>query len=410
MTSIIVAALLVLTATDDSDTAGLITRLASGDFAVREAASVAIEAKGRDALAAIHTAISNAGDPEVRERAVKLLAKIESNVLTRPTLVTLDIRNQKVGEALSSLGQQYNFRIIVGDDDLQENLQRIVMTRPNRPIPLLAAINWLCVAGGLDFGDRDKDDSEFVRGGVPPSTALTLRQAGASGPESSFGPFQVKIQTIRYSLERTIYLERTNVKDDERSLDESLSVLLQVIAEPRLLLRPIGEARITEAVDDQGVSLLRPSSPDWPGRYTGRLEPFFNFELKLKPPSHKSRMIKRLRGVLPVYVAELLPEPVAIQLAGSNGKSFDGPDITLMLERAREMSTTLPPSPSWFGRSLAISTSSIDRRNQDGRRLSQSFRCYCVNSFWSTRRGISRRTIRVGSIKKGQRRQWSRSP
>ena len=52
----------------------------------------------------------------------------------------------------------------------------------------------------------------------------------------------------------------------------------------------------------------------------------------LKPRSRPGGTIKRLRGVIPVQVAELNPEPTAVVLAGSQGKSFDGPDAVLTIQ------------------------------------------------------------------------------
>jgi hypothetical protein len=61
-------------------------------------------------------------DAEVRARAAKLLAKIEHDVLTRPTLVTLDVRDQTIGDAIKMLGEKNHFELSGELDDVREKL------------------------------------------------------------------------------------------------------------------------------------------------------------------------------------------------------------------------------------------------------------------------------------------------
>ncbi len=333
MKTVTILAMLVLAATDDPETTALIARLGSARGADREAASAALEAKGRAVLPALRKASRESRDAEVRDRAAKLLSQIEHDVLTHPTMVTLDVRNQAVGDAIKVLGEKNHFDLVGDLDAVRENLLRRITLREDKPIPLLMALDRLCAAGRMRFGYgyySDLAPDSFSR-----SCPLIFMAAGVSGPSSDFGPFRVKIHTVGYTLQRTRLLEREAGQGEGRVVDERLSLELQVLAEPRLLLKPAGGATILEAVDDLGRSLIVPIRPGEEPAFRGFPDPIFDLEIKLKPQSRTNALIKRLRGLIPVRVVELMPEPITVPLAGSQGKSFDGPDMTLVLQSAQ---------------------------------------------------------------------------
>ena len=99
------------------------------------------------------------------------------------------------------------------------------------------------------------------------------------------------------------------------------------------MLKPNGEPTVVVATDDQGESLIRPPGPAedrMPS--TDNPDPIFNIQVSLKPRSRQGGTIKRLRGLIPVQIAELRPEPITVPIAGSLGKSFDGAEGTLTVK------------------------------------------------------------------------------
>jgi hypothetical protein len=338
MKTLLAVALLGLSAIGDSETSVLIARLGSPQFADREAAASALEAKGRTALRPLRTASHEAGAAAVRTGASKLVAKIEHDLLTRPTLVTLDVRDQSLGETIKSLGDRNNFGLVGDLDEVRERLLHKVTFHEEKPIPLLTALDRLSAAGGMRFGYGV--DTPFAPPRFWLSNPLTFAPAGVSGPVSDSGPFRVKVLSVNYTLQRTTNLEREQDQGDGHFVDERLTLWLQVIAEPRIMLKPNGEPTIAVATDDQGESLICP-----PGLGEDRMpstdnpDPIFNIQVSLKPRSRHGGTIKRLRGLIPVQIAELRPEPITVPIAGSQGKSFDGPEGTLTV-KSIELSPT----------------------------------------------------------------------
>jgi hypothetical protein len=331
MTTSLTLALLLITAADGPEISTSIARLGSPRAAERHAAAAALEAAGRAALPALRAASRESRDAEVRSRAAKLLAKVEHDILTRPTMVTLDVRDRTVGEAIQALGETNHFDLSGDLDTVRENLLRKISLREEKPVPLLTALDRLCATGGLRFGYGV--DSPFA----PPkyffSNPLAFTTAGTPGPASDSGPFRVQIVSVGYTLQRSRFLDRQAGQDDERFLDERSWLLLRVMAEPRLMLRSAGDAKVSEANDDRGVSLILPPDPNEErGPNTDAPDAIFDIRIDLKPQRRDGGAIKRLRGSIPIHIVELRPEPITLTLAGSQGKSFDGPDATLTVQ------------------------------------------------------------------------------
>jgi len=86
----------------DLDPSALVARLGSPRYADRRGASDDLEKLGRRAVEALRAARST-DDAEVRSRAEMLLDKIETDLLTRPTMVTLDGRGRPLVEVVRDL-------------------------------------------------------------------------------------------------------------------------------------------------------------------------------------------------------------------------------------------------------------------------------------------------------------------
>jgi hypothetical protein len=117
-------------------------------------------------------------------------------------------------------------------------------------------------------------------------------------------------------------------------------VELQVTPEPRILVAQNGAMRLTEAVDDRDQSMLfippvglvpapRPMS-GW-GPMVGLGSPAIHMRVDLKYPAQPGRLIKRLKGTVPVIVAARKEDPLVVPLADAKGKTFRNSEMSLVV-------------------------------------------------------------------------------
>src|SRR5262249_10578840 len=98
------------------DAEALIARLGSSRYAEREEAAAALAKIGRDALPALKKAVDSR-DPEVRARASALIDRIDSELLTRPTRVTLDFQDRPLDEIARALSERCGVAILLEPED-----------------------------------------------------------------------------------------------------------------------------------------------------------------------------------------------------------------------------------------------------------------------------------------------------
>jgi hypothetical protein len=334
------AALLLLTLGQvrDEHISGLITQLGSAQFTERTAAATALESIGRAALPALCNASHNSNDAEIRGTASKLLAKIERSLLTSATMVKLDIRDQAFGEAIKALGEKNHFELVGDLDSLNERLMHKITLRTDKAVPLLTALDRLCAAGQI----RPDTDNGFPLAVSRSRNWLWFAPAGVSGPTYDSGPFRIKILQIGYSLERTKFLDRQARQKDEQVNIEQTQISLKLIAEPRLILKQGDAPEILEVVDRQNRSLIPAPGNAFPFGESYQPGSELRFSINLKPQQLPGGAIKRLRGRILVEVGELKPKPLAVPLADSQGKSFDGPDARVTFQTLQLDPTKLP--------------------------------------------------------------------
>ena len=96
------------------------------------------------------------------------------------------------------------------------------------------------------------------------------------------------------------------------------------LVEPRMLISRIGQAVVTEAVDDRGQSLLPGDKPHVQPSASGSIpaQACTFIRLTLKHPERAGKTIKRLRISLPVEVVARKLDPLVITLGHARGKTF----------------------------------------------------------------------------------------
>jgi hypothetical protein len=140
MRSVLVFGLIALHVVDDPDPAELLTQLGSPRYADREAAGEALVKSGRAALPALAKACES-GDPEVRQRALTIVAQIEAREVFDATRIRLDIRDRPLAEAANAIATASGMRLKPGVSErnpLGDSTwpERRVTLEAGEPVPL----------------------------------------------------------------------------------------------------------------------------------------------------------------------------------------------------------------------------------------------------------------------------------
>jgi len=369
------AALLGLAGGPDADPSALVERLGSPRFADREHAAAALQALGPDALAALRAG-RRARDAEVRARVATLLDLIESSLMVRPTVVTLDFRHRPLVAVARELGARARVRRVL--PPLNANLwkdDRVTLAEPG-PVTFWSAIDKLCGAARLQ---HDPNNHWPQPGGPLPALNLTRGNPGGV-PAFSSGPFRVHLVGLNHS--RFINFNNANgfapapapvpappggngrgarpaaavAPRADGVVTDNFTIQLQVMAEPRLLIGQGGPLRFTEALDSRGQSLLPPASGEgngdgrmayYNGAFNAGVAQSLQLNAQLRYPEPHGERIKLIRGVIPLAVATRKPDPLVVPLEGAAGKTFRTDEVTLIVHE-------LKPDPNGQGTMIDV--------------------------------------------------------
>ncbi len=158
-------------------------------------------------------------------------------------------------------------------------------------------------------------------------TSVAIFRGYSTGPVSDHGPFRFQLDQISFQGRgRQLHLRPENAEEfvpNPVKEDAGSSYIdVRVAVEPRMLLKNAGKLKDLTAEDDLGQSLI-PADP---------FSPQDDFEFEFTPAAYTlariplardkkgGRRIKILRGVAPVAVGGLRPEPIAIPLADARGR------------------------------------------------------------------------------------------
>lgn len=129
----------------------LITRLGSGDFREREAASAALKGAGPGAIPALRAA-AKSDDPEVRERAAAVLFRLQrtanSVALLAPKKVAVAYHDVPLGTAVDDLSRRTGVKLALDPGRIADPLRRV--TCATDELPVWEAIERFCAAAGLE--------------------------------------------------------------------------------------------------------------------------------------------------------------------------------------------------------------------------------------------------------------------
>ena len=296
----------------------LVERLGSPRYSEREAASVELEKLGASALPVLRSARLDS-DPEVKSRAEMVMDSIERSMLTRPSQITLPVGRPNLAEILDAISQAEGVPIDLDDNRAARVRSLDIPDRtPQRFWPLMDRLSLIPrYEFDADFGRR-----RFWR--VP-----SLKFVTKNGPNpdiSDSGPFRILARPLSLGYEpqpldgnfRAPGIGRLPRVD--RQLD--LVLPLEVLSEPRLTLRASGPVRVIEAIDDLDQDLATTArggeDPSGDLALRDRAISILPLQIRMNAPSRSGKVLKRVKGLIPVEVEARKLEPTAIPLSVSS--------------------------------------------------------------------------------------------
>jgi len=352
-------AYVALAALAGSDPTSLVRKLGAPKYADRQAASSEIERLGADALSALRSARTSE-DAEVRSRATTLLARIENDLMVRPTMVSLDFRDVPLSRAIAVLAERGQAGLSLAPSSRAAGDRRITLV-DSEPVPFWDALGRLSRAGGVELSGSPPMIG-FGAGGAR-SIPLTLigTPAGARpAPASISGPYRVTLLSLTHHKERIFAGGTANTGMIRVPADEIMRIQqaglglasgggpdqffasIQILAEPRMNVVMNGLPRVVEAVDDRGNSLIAAVPANNPfmhnsgySQFSDPGGPLLQTNLPLHFPDRAGRTIKRLRGVVPLTVTARKDDPLTILLADAKGKTYHAADVRITVNDVR---------------------------------------------------------------------------
>jgi hypothetical protein len=328
----------------DLDPAVLVVKLGSADPSDRAAATESLRVLGRKALPNLQEAMK-ADDNTLRERAAAVWETIERELMTRPSMVRLESHRRSTESVLQDLETQTGLRF---QPDGASFRPKPGSLKEEAPISIWLALDRL--------GFRAIDHWNLGDGKFP---VLNLLYDPVYAFNSISGPFRMSLLGLHWHRDRQLirgpwvridrFGQRIKVPSEELK-GETVTYYgrLHVMVEPRMWFTEEAPARLTEASDDLGQSLV----PDAAGLETklsegahfafngGRGVTEVGTEFRLRS-TEKPGQFARLRGVVPVMLHMRRPEPMlVIPLKGAAGKTFSCADADFTIRRVSDSPMT----------------------------------------------------------------------
>jgi len=236
------------------DIQSLVEQLGSDHYADREAAASRLERMPAVAIPALKAATTSE-NPEVRERAARLLVKLnrlaDSGRRLSPRRVRLDYQDIPLGTALNDLRGRTGLPLVLDPVRVADPLRRI--TCRTEELPLWEAVEAFCAAAGLrevfvpELEIPNKSQTSR-RGYVPPfrppaADAVPIVLVDGT-PEKLPGDRSTAVRVLALPPEFTGH--RTTLGTGE------VDLCLDVTPAPGLNWREVTAVKVTRLVDSQG--------------------------------------------------------------------------------------------------------------------------------------------------------------
>jgi hypothetical protein len=335
---------------------GWIALLASDDYAEREEAVKALEARGLDALPALRAARQHP-DPEARRRISELLDRLEIQAVSRrilqPRRIVLNLGDTTVSRAVAELSRQIGAPILIKGDRAALDQRRI---KANLDATFWEALEQICREGGLrelptlpaswpQGRTNNKEGMDLVLDldalvQSPLSDRPIQLEVGPQPdyPTSQVGALRIRGLPTREGAPRFVWRD-----------SGLLAFNLEVKPEPTLDWQSLLQVRIDRAVDEHG-QILEPAGGFLGSNFSlypddeefvllsprNRLELPMNsgyrqVPLALRPGPLRSRRLSELHGAVAARVRPAAEQlVVAENILQARGQTFVGSDGALL--------------------------------------------------------------------------------
>ncbi len=307
--------------TIDPAIARLIDQLNDKDYRIRASATKTLAERGPILLPSLRQAMTTTSAPEARARLQKLIQSLETHMIFSPKLITLDVENKLLSEVIADISKQTDYQLTmygVGRD--------LRVTIKADKLPFWQVVDRVCQDVGLSLNHSDGNQMAFYAN-------------DQSAPYVCyFGPFRLVATNFYYNKGVNLAgFSRSTGASGIRS--ENLSFQFNIQAEPKLPLMSVSQPKLTEAVDDQGNSMLIPGVGRETTYYHGGGYRTYNYstQVQLAWPVKEARSVRVLKGTVPVSVlAEQKPDVTITDLTAAKGKKFTGTHAELQIESVTE--------------------------------------------------------------------------
>jgi hypothetical protein len=316
------------------DVPSLVDKLGSAKFKEREAATIALDRMGKDALPQLRAALKSS-EPEQRHRAAILVQRIEQRLeieqLLAPKKVRLSYKEVPVLDALDDFAVKAGVVInIEGDRDVLHDRRLSLETGE---VTLWEAVDQLCVKAGLRECRppgpmlRPRIELQDARPHRLPTSYIGSLRLRAVPPPSERG----KEITERYPPIET---------------PTTVGFLLEVTPEPYLSWQGVVALRITKALDEHDQDLVpaealhtesaveslqgRPRLWDATGKPLKAATVMAQSVARLQPGKQPARKLNEVQGTVTVELMSPRELFRVDNLDQARGKAFKADDGTIL--------------------------------------------------------------------------------
>ncbi|MGA2440473.1 MAG: HEAT repeat domain-containing protein [Tepidisphaeraceae bacterium] len=267
------------------DIAALIQQMGSDSYETRQHAQDELIKLGLAAKPALEQAARSDNSPEVRSRAAHALRQINDNQPDSPTYVTIHVADANPNAVLREFIQQSRIPIQAWPPQMWSaqwaRAPRITLDVDHEAF-WPAMLQFCKAANARPWYMNQPNQITIMQGSDRSTDGVLFHQ----------GQFSFVAASIQH--ERTIYLS-------DNSSNNSDAISLTILIDPRARLERYWEPRLTQAIDENNVSLLPGTQAIQP---QGQMPPFCNWMIqttvRLEYPQNVGHKLVHCKGVLPV--------------------------------------------------------------------------------------------------------------
>ena len=299
----------------------LVEQLGSPSFPARERASKQLRERGPVVLPALRKALESK-DEEVRKRAESLIPAMEIDEALLPKRVTLAKGADSSIKFLQDISKQTGYKVELQGTAVGGLGTPIALT----DVPFWDAIEQVGKASGTIPSYESYQKMIYMRPAAGRSPFVNVR-----------GPF--RLEATWFHEDRDVDLTQAKSGTDGWR-NSKLTMAVNVLAEPRLTFLKVHPAKVEEALDADGKSLLEPEDAtrtaalQRSARGTFRGESLISSDVRIRRASETAKTVKVLRGTIPVQTI-LIRKPVVVtsKVLESGGTTFRAGNDSILIKQ-----------------------------------------------------------------------------